>query len=444
MRCLLLLVIFCSIGLPVKPQTAEDIIAELKSINKTIADKPCSTGIAPLISNRAMNIFLADKTGYLSESRDLSFYTNYVTLNSTTGRFTINHNFQKAKGIDEPIKKLLSVGVYANIANSFAASFLDKKFENELGLTLNFKWLGKVKTHFKACTQSENVGNQKQAMDALRAAIVHSLEIEIIKKADDFNLAISRIDTADIPGQNVHDASLQTTQIFYKNLEDEYTERFATLQAEMLTQSNNFRLVTMGWTSLTAYLPLVFPTYSVAPSFNAPFEEQHPWPLELMLSHTRLWESSKAGRLFLTLEGNMLFNNSKLSYGLSGINLLDYKSLGGTDTLHLAGLKNDRAYTGVYETFITPSLKARVVYFLPSSHIGISFLIEQNFGSYDLLNGRLGIPIVLINRKKTPAANFEFYVSFFDMNGKIPATRKYGNKTAIGLGVGIPFSRLMY
>ena len=51
---------------------------------------------------------------------------------------------------------------------------------------------------------------------------------------------------------------------------------------------------------------------------------------------------------------------------------------------------------------------------------------------------------LLAGSKKIPAVNFEIYVLFFDINNKIKQPQKFGNKTAIGLGVGIPFSRLMY
>lgn len=437
MRCIVGIIFLAFFFLPVKSQITDSIIAELKAINKSIVNTPCSSADAPLISNRAMNIFLADKTGYLSESNDLSLYTNYLTFNTAEGKLTINHNFQKATGIDGPIKKMLSIGVVANIANNFAATFLDKKFENELGLTVNHKWLHKVKTHFTNC-------NQKQSMDALRAAIVHSLEIEINKKTVDFLTTVNKIDSSEIPRQNIDAAKSLALQHFYQDLKETYEEMFATLQAEKLTETNNFNLVTTGWTSVTAYIPLVFPMYTVASSLTTPFNKKHPYPLEINLQHTRLWESSKKGRLFFTIGSNLLFNNAKLSFALDKTNIAIYKNLGGTDTIHLAALKNDKVYIGNYATFVTPSLTGRLVYYPPSSHIGISFLIEQNFGQYNLLNGRLGIPIVLINRKKVPAANFEFYIHFFDMNHSIDQDRKYGNKTSVGLGVGIPFSRLMY
>jgi len=441
MQYLLFVIFFCLRAFSLKSQSTDSLIAQLKSINQAVVNRSCIRDNLPVISNRAMNIFLADKTGYVAGSTDLSLFTNYVTLNSTEGKLTINHNFQKATGIDEPIKKLLSVGVNVNFANGFATRFLDDKFENELGLTLNYKWLGAVKTH---CDNQTDQLRKKQSMNALRAAILNSLEIEIRQQESDFKRALDNVDSTIVPGQNVDTAKALMLENFYQHVAEEYAEKFAMLQAETLTQTNNFKRITTSWTSATVYVPLSFPAYTTAPSFTVPFTEKHPYPLALMLSHTRLWESAKAGRLFFTLGGTLLFNNSKLSYGLEKISVNDYKNLGGTDTIRLATIKNDRVYIGEYKTFLDARFDARVVYFPASSHIGISFLLEQNTGGYKLLNGRLGIPVVLINSKKTPAVNIEFQVLFFDINKKIAVDKKQGNKTAIGVNVGIPFSRLMY
>lgn len=410
-------------------QTGESIIGEIKGINKTIVTQHSGA----VISNRAMNVFMADKTGYLSASDDLSFYTNYVTFNSLDGIFTVNHNFQKPNGIDEPLKTLFSLGFKANV-NSIGATFLDKQFDDELALTLNYKWLCKTKTHADV--------RQQQSMNALRAAIVQTLETAIEKEITDFKTALNKIDAADIPDQNMDSAKALMQQIFYEELKEKYEALFASRQAELLTKTNNFKLITFGYTSLTATVPLVFPTYAVAPSFTVSFAKKHSYPLQIMLQHTRLWESSKWGRLFLTLGGNLLFNNSKLSYGVDKINPATYKNRGGADTLTLA--ENDKAYLGLYQTFVTPSLKARIVYYPTGSHIGISLMAEQNIGKDKLLNGRLGVPVVLINSKKTPAATFECYVSFFDINHAIKNIAGRGKRTTVALSVGIPFSRLMY
>jgi len=435
MRYLLITVSFYGTMMWAQAQKTDSVIAEMKSINKAI------TGNAAAISNRAMNIFLADKTGYLSESSDLSFYTNYVTFNSSTGRITVNHNFQKATGTDEPIKKLPSVGLAVTLPVSFSNSFLDNRFDNGLGIMIGYKWLGKVKTRF-AITGNDPV--QKKSVDALRAAIVHTLETEINKKDADFNMALALVDTADVPGQDITKAKELMKREFDEQIKEECEEKFAGLQAATLTKTNNFKLISTHWTSVHAYIPLLSPDYFVASSLHTNFEHEHSYPLQLTLSHTRLWESAKAGRLFATASANFLMNNSKLSYGLDNINLAEYATAGGTDSLHTAALKNNKAYIGNYENFFTPTLQARVVYFPRNSHIGISFLIQQSFGSYDLLNSKISIPVVLINSKKTPAVNVDFYVLFLDISNKLKSANAPVSKTIIGLSVGVPLSRLMY
>lgn len=408
----------------VHAQTGKEIITELQNIHRAI-----SADSSGAISRRAMNVFLADKTGYLSGSRDLSLFTNYVTFNSAEGRFTVNHNFQQpVKGNDAPIKKLLSVGFDMTLANAYTKSFLDKRFESELGISVNYKWLGKVKTRF-----SSNAG-QKQAMDALRTILVETTGAEIVLKEADFTAALAKLN---LQGGAAKEA---VSKNFYTDLRQACGEKFAVEQAALFTKTMNFSSIATHWTSFTAYVPLLFPMYKTAASLTAPFSSKHPYPLAFILGHTRLWESAKNGRLFFTVEGTLLLNNSKLGYGLSKMNFSEYKSLGGSINSTDADPGNNKLYIGAYQNFVTPSISGRLVYFPGTSHVGISALLEKSFGEYDLLNCRLAIPIVLINSKKTPAVNIECYVLFPDLQNTSPGI---GN-TLAGMSIGIPFSRLMY
>ncbi len=440
----LLVFLSCLLMVAGKAQNDTAIINELTTINKTVTNKQCGNGYDMVISNRAMNVFLADKTSYLSENGDLSYYTNYVTLNTSAGILTINHNLQKAKGIDEPIKKLFSFGIKANIADGFNTTFLDKQFKNQLSITVNQTWLGKVRTRISGCVPGDKWPNQKHAMNALRAGILHSLSIEIKNTTTDFETALDKIDSTELPRQNRSDAIFIARQNFYEDLKEKYQEKFARLQAEALTKTSNFKLITTHWTSLIGYVPLLSPKYNVAPSLTSPFDKKNPYPFEFTLSHTRLWESSKAGRFFITASGRIIGNNSANSFALIKTNFTEYKNLGGTDTMRFASLKTDELYIGDYKTFVTPSLRIRTIYFPSNFHFGVSVLLEKSFGSYNLTNVRVGVPVILINSKKLPAVNIEFQVSFFDLTHEITTERKFGNKTALSVGVGIPFSRLMY
>ncbi len=444
MRYLFFILFFLFSPALIKAQKGDSIISKLKSINDSLVAKSCNSDDAAAISNRSMNIFLSDKTGYVNAKSDLSYFTNYVTFNTSESRLTVNHNFQKATGVDVPIKKLFSIGLSINIPNNYASAFLDYRHETGLGLIAGYKWLGKVKTRFADCNVSQNKPNQKQTMDALRTGIVNAVATEICSEETEFKTSLNEIPEEAVPDLSSDSVKEIIQRNFYEELNESSDEKSATLQAETLTKTMNFKLISTHWTAIQFYIPVVFSMYSVAPSPTEEFQHENSYPLELTLNHTRLWESSKTGRFFVTFGGGILLNNSKFGYSLDKINYADYKIMGGTDTQHDEELKNEKAYIGDYDNFITPSLQCRLVYFPVEYHLGISILVQQNFGSFNFLNTRIGIPVVLINSKKTPAVTFEFYVSLTDLTNKADLTNGIPNKAMAGLSVGIPLSRLMY
>src|SRR5882762_7500420 len=100
-----------------RAQTPDSLILELKTINRTIANAPCSTGRGDLVSNRAMNIFLSEKAGYyLSGSDDLTLYKNSVVANAAEGTLAVYHNLHQPHGVDERVRSFLSIGARANVA----------------------------------------------------------------------------------------------------------------------------------------------------------------------------------------------------------------------------------------------------------------------------------------------------------------------------------------
>jgi hypothetical protein len=163
---------FQFIVLLLKAQTAENIIDELKSINQTIINIPCTTGKGNMISNGAMNIFLSNKVGtYLSGDDDLSLYKNSITFNSSDGVFAVNHNMRQEKGLDEPVKSFLLVGAKANVLNGFASMFNNRHYVNDFGMLIKKVWMGKTTTCFNQCNTATNSPTSgKQLMDAERSS----------------------------------------------------------------------------------------------------------------------------------------------------------------------------------------------------------------------------------------------------------------------------------
>ncbi|HEY8971429.1 MAG TPA: hypothetical protein VIM64_20135, partial [Puia sp.] len=364
-------------------QTPDSLIHELRIIHD-------STPSANLISHRAMNVFLSEAAGYyISDPDNLTLYKNSVIANAAEGTLAIYHNLRQSTGIDQPLRSFLSIGAQANIADAFAAHSEGRPYRNQFGLLLKQTWIGRAAV---AATPE-----QQRLMDTLRTAILHSTEAAIRQQADDFTF------DPDLP-------------LFF---EFDYAHK----QASTLAKRFIYNTISFHWTSISFYVPLLTEGFQVAPAAGGGLTIRHAYPLHFNITHTRLWEGSKFGRIYATLAGDAQLNNSRDGY------LLD---------------KLGSLYTGDYRTFVTPSVKGQLVWFPANSHIGVSFLGQQSIGDYHALDGILGIPVVLINKQAEAAVTFEFQVRFYDMGHSIDAGRGLNGRTAIGLTAGIPFSKIAF
>jgi hypothetical protein len=438
MRILFLAICCFFITVFLKAQDAATILSEFRVADGIITSSPCSTGHGMIISNRAMNIFLSNKIGsYLSEMNDLSFYKNNVLINTVKGTLSVNHNFFQPSGADEQMRSFLVVGAKANIANAYSAAFNDKQFNNEFGFNVKYTWVAEAKSSFEGCAQ-------KQAMNAQIAAIIHTLENEINGKETEYEKALDRIQSSEIPGQDINEVKLTLKQKFYSDLKEEYSRKFADLQSSALIETKNYKLIKTNWTNISAYIPVIHQRFNVAKSFTDNFEEEFAYPFEVGLSHTRFWAYQKLGRLYFTLSGELFWNNYVQTNSLYKTNATDYKINGGTDTLFFSDQKINEAFIGDYKIFLTPVVHIKIIYFPSESHVGISIMMEKNFRTYNILTGKLGVPIILIDKKGDPDVNFEFQVIYDDINNKYMPEKKSADKISIGLNVGIPFSKIIY
>jgi hypothetical protein len=341
------------------------------------------------ISNRATNIFLSNKIGYyLSSVNDLTLYKNSVLFDAATGTLTVDHSLYQPKGADQRVDAFTTIGAQANVADAFAATYSNRPFDNRFGFFAKQTWI--TRGHAR-CTPA-----QRQAMDLIKAGILHRLELDTAR------------------------------QQFNPNLRDEYNYAFALQQSEMLIQTNNYKDITLSWTSVSIYIPLITENFTVSPTLADSFTTRHAWPLQLNISHTKLWESTRSGRFYATIAGDLRLNNARDGYQLEILTAPKW------------------AYLGAYSNFLTPTLKGQFIYFPPTSHVGISVHLEQNFGPYHAFNGIIGVPIVLISKRSEPVCNFEFQVRFFDLGHTVQAGRGLPGRTSIGLTIGVPFSKIAF
>lgn len=428
------LLVGLGVTLPAGAQSSQPVIAELKAINTQITNTPCGTRQGALVSNKAMNIFLSNKvSSYLSDGTDLSLYKNYVVLNAAEGSIAIDHNFRQPVEGDESVRSFFVLGARANIANAYSARFSNKYNDNRLGFLVQHTWMGRPAIHYEC-------GSQKMAMDAQRAIILHNLETTYQRETGDFERGLDSLKQNEVPGQDMKALKDKLRKNFYAALRDEYIEKFSEAQSSALINSNNFNLITDNWTSVGVYVPVITQKFMVSADINSAAAKRQNYPLELSLTHTRFWESNKFGRLFFTLNGKVIINNSVQS------GLLYHADAFGETSVAANALFLDKGnlFIGLYKNFVTPTASAKVAWLPLTSHFGLSFRIEKNFGDYHAWNATLGVPIVLIDKNEVPAITFEAQILFSDMANSIKNTALPYNRTAIGFTVGIPFSKIVY
>jgi len=337
-----------------------------------------------LLTHRAGNIFLSEAAGYyLSRVDDLSLYKNSVVADAAEGTVAIYHNLRQPVGVDAPVQGFLSIGVRANIADAFAARSEGRPYNNQLGLLVKQTWMGAA--HVSA------TGAQLRRMDTVRAAILRSLESSVQARTDDF---VSEVD-------------------LFKGFEFEYAHR----QAVNVARTFDYGVFAFHWTSVSLYAPLIT---EIVPAGGG---NKHAYPVSLNVTHTRLWESAAWGRLFATVAGDVWLNNTRDGYLMDKVGYM---------------------YTGNFRQFVTPCFKGQIVWFPKDSHIGISGLVQQAMGDYHATDVIVGLPVVLINKQAEPAVNFEFQVRFYDMGHSVAAGRGLNGRTAVGVTVGVPFSKIAF
>lgn len=425
-----LLLVFCINPFLLVSQTTETIIEGLIKINQETKNSSCEKG--QLITNGGMNLFMGDRVGYyLSNQENLTFCKNNINLNSSNGIFAMSHSLFEPTEADLPVKSFNVIGLKANILNAFQASTNKVVFNNELSFTFKHFWLSKPKVYLNNCIE-------KEIFDASREILLQTLKKELREKGDDFENNL-------INSQNTSEAVKKELKLsFYRNLKEEYSRKFANAQYRDLFETMRFKSLKMNWTNVNFYIPIIRQRFTVTESFSDNFNIKKYYPAEFSISHTRFLETKNATKIYFNLRVGILANNSINAKMLNWTSIEAYEKLGGMNSMYLIDRQLDRAFIGNFKNFFTPNLSAQLTYFPPDNHFGIAASIEQNFGKFNALNGRIGIPIVLIDKQSAPQTNLEIQINYFDLTNTLNSGRSMKDNVSIGLTWGQPIGRNVY
>ncbi len=410
-------------------QKADSIFTALKNTSLAINKFEC-THYQP-ITNRAMNLFMADRVGYyLADSENLTYCKNNLTLNTADGIMSMTHSFFEPSGTDLPINNFTALGLKTNIFNAFQATNNKATYKNELGITYKKYWLSKPKIIAKNCID-------KEISAASRAIILKNIGDEIIEESQRFE--------ENLAGQNADDLVVNSLKSnFYTNFAENISRKFATLQFRNFFETMRFKQIKMHWTSASFYLPVILQKFTVSADLNGNFSTKKSFPAEFSISHTRFTEWHNESKFYFNMRAAINLNNSASANIIQENTVEHMLNLGLKNSSYLLEKQLNRAYLGNFTNFLTPSLKAQLIYFPPQNHFGISASLMQNFGKFKALNGTLGIPVVLIDKQSEAHTNFEIQVHYFDLANTKNTSRSLKENVSIGVSFGQPIGRRVY
>lgn len=412
-------------------QQIDRIIGKLHAFSDSVARVPCDKGYGPVLTNRAVNMMLYEKTAtYLTGLTDFSLRKNYVTYQTNTNEIAIGHSFYQPQKSDRLVRSFFVAGISA-VVRSPSPDQLLHAVSGNLSATIKQTWLGKT-TVKGSCRPA--TGSQRQLMNASRSVVLQTVEAQYRKASREFEEQLSSVASDSL--KNV------LRKAYYDNLEYNSNHDFADGQSQALLNTNYYHRLNTHWTSLSVGIPLIRQTYHVAETYSASFATQHSYPVAMVLSHTRFTETPR-GRWFVTFGLSACLNNTFTSNGLTYTTYGDYTAHGGKDTTALASQKG-AAYIGTFHRYVTPAASVQCIYFPTDSHIGVSLAAFQNFFTYNELTVRLGIPVVLIDKRGSPAINFEFRLNYYDVTDKVLPDAPRSSKLLIGVTVGVPVSKVMF
>jgi len=382
-----------------------------------------------LVTQTTFNDFAAKKVAnYLSGSEDLSLYENFSIADVAEGKLTVGHNFSnkdfKKKADYGRVKFLVTAGIQTNIANDVATVFSKKEFTDETGANLKFTWLIATGTRIKF--------NQTQKTDFNKERYNYYCRLySAVTKARNECMQIP-CDTAP-QRQYVEEAT-------EKNLEDFY--KFELVKMQKMRPKHGYNRFFTHWWSIRTYIPFTEKKYSIAIDTNYIFNNHQYYNWSASINYGGVWE-----RFFGTFFYNVMYK----AYLNNTIEVQDTTLIVPYNQSTITPVKNGASYltddpavvyVGKYANFYSHSLQAQIVWLWSikeTNKIGLSFTVEQDFGSYNATNIKAGMPLFLKGKEEDKGVNVEFQLKLADVGSTLPTKLSSEDKLSFGLSVAIPF-----
>lgn len=294
----------------------------------------------------------------------------------------------------------------------------DGKAQNEIGL--NFKFT-------KVNRGSINFTGYKEAILDYRKTIVYP---KVQKAIDTYVAGTYKTDKQKVTILNgTPDYSLtKSRNELFKNKEEEFYEMIAVEEINFLKEFKAYKSFKDSWWSIEAFLPVTEKEYTLITDEVNGFtldKSFRPWTLSGDFNY--LYKRSGGLAILFNLRGEIFNNNNIDTKRLTPFTLLN--NLESNEDLQIS---TQSVYSGIFRDFVTSNVEAGFTsFFLLDGFTGISASVEQNFGDFDAVGWKLGIPFSLKDKKGKPSVSFELQ------------WREQNKEHLVGIAVGYSFGKFL-
>ncbi|MEY8760231.1 hypothetical protein [Chryseobacterium tongliaoense] len=345
-----------------------------------------------VFNNQMLAVFFNNEiNSFAVTMKDLSLDPNIVSVNTDNKTLTVGRNINLQNNKNRPdkdlrkISNMLSVSATSSIDKSFSKIYSKNNKTNEYDfaseISLNFKFThinnNIIGTYNKHRTQIEKFRNEK---------IEKYLQSEFEK--DEELKDPSNVDIG---------------KKYY-----EYYKKIADKEVKNIKDNTLFSSYKLSWWGVNVSVPLtkkVINVKSTKTVGNFDSKEFYSWKAELFFNGLyHIPGYLKGTTLNGRISGSVFNNNNFIANNTSAVT---FQTIADQNSTQQILNPADLVFIGDYERFATTALKLEGASLFFNNTIGVSAALEKNFGTYDALNWKLGIPVSLKDKDKKPSLNFE-------------------------------------
>jgi hypothetical protein len=354
-------------------------------------------------------------------SSDLSLQKMYFNIDPLEKSLSLGVNLDNRFG--NPLKKLTwvaSAGAKMVNDEGFAAIPLSEDDqESDLGFNLKFTLIGKGVIKWKSNGVSreqknfvkgnEDVDVAIEDVDAVIKMNRDYLNYTYNKKVKDYNTEelnkIVELIDARYPEASIEFKKEKITKKI-KEKSDELLYEMIKEEIEYVEENKLYTSISNHWVTSAVYIPFGNKDYNINPitEKNEPTSVSY-LPLNFNISYNYFKQTSSNYSLFFKLQATYKNNNN---IEVNGLSEKEFQSITTTNNVTTLTTPVKAIDITQFQKFNTRSLKADFTSFFCKNFVGVSLSLEKNFGDFDRINWKLGIPFSLKDKEGKPTVNFEF------------------------------------